>query len=60
MSLYYQNYDLISIGAYKNGTNPELDEAIIRIEKINEFLVQKKGLAFGFDETTALMKDTLN
>ena len=28
MSLYNENQDLISIGAYKSGTNPELDYAI--------------------------------
>ena len=59
MSLYYQNYDLISIGAYKSGTNPELDEAIARIPKINEFLIQKKGTDFSYADTIELMKQSL-
>lgn len=40
LSLYEKNEDLISIGAYKSGTNPKLDVAIAKIEKINKFLCQ--------------------
>ncbi|GLB32370.1 flagellum-specific ATP synthase [Lacrimispora amygdalina] len=40
LSLYEKNEDLISIGAYKSGTNPKLDVAIAKIEKINNFLCQ--------------------
>ena len=38
MSIYKENEDLISIGAYKQGNNPELDRAISHMPKINEFL----------------------
>ena len=31
---------MISIGAYKSGTNPKLDQAIARIDKVNQFLCQ--------------------
>ena len=37
-SLYQQNEDLIKVGAYKSGTNPELDEAIRIREKMILFL----------------------
>ena len=40
LSLYEKNEDLISIGAYKSGTNPKLDVAIAKIDKINRFLCQ--------------------
>lgn len=40
LSLYEQNEDLIAIGAYKAGTNPNLDYAISKYEKIQEFLMQ--------------------
>ncbi|MFT4106028.1 MAG: flagellar protein export ATPase FliI [Lacrimispora sp.] len=40
LSLYEKNEDLISIGAYKSGTNPRLDMAISKIDKINQFLCQ--------------------
>ena len=49
-SLYTQNEDLISIGAYKAGTNHRLDYAISKIDRINAFLKQKIEESFSFDE----------
>ncbi len=40
MAVYRDNQDLISIGAYKNGTNPDLDFAISNIDDINDYLKQ--------------------
>lgn len=57
LSLYYQNYDLISIGAYKQGVNPKLDEAINKIDMINDFLRQKTNESFSFEETLDIMKN---
>lgn len=51
LSLYNSNFDLISIGAYKHGTNPQLDEAIRKIDKINEFLMQRVDDSMSFNET---------
>ncbi len=59
LSLYAQNEDLISIGAYKTGTNPRLDHAIARIQKINEFLMQKTGESFTMEQTVQKMKEIL-
>lgn len=56
LSVYYQNYDLISIGAYKQGTNPKLDEAIQKIDSINTFLRQKDE-KYTFEETLQLMRE---
>ena len=39
-SLYQQNYDLIQVGAYEPGTNPDLDEAI-RLRPAMEALLQQ-------------------
>ena len=41
MSIYEKNADLISIGAYKKGTNPALDKAITKIDAMNSFLKQE-------------------
>jgi flagellum-specific ATP synthase len=60
LSIYYQNFDLISIGAYKNGTNPELDEAIDKISRMNGFLSQRKSTDFSYEQTMELMKQALN
>ena len=59
LSLYNANYDLVSIGAYKKGTNHALDEALKKIDKINEFLVQRIDDAFTFDETVNLMAEAI-
>ena len=59
LSVYYQNFDLISIGAYKKGTNPELDNAIDGIEAVNSFLTQGKNEAFSYDQTIEMMQAAL-
>jgi flagellum-specific ATP synthase len=39
-SLYQQNRDLISVGAYQAGSNPRLDKAIEKNPAILDFLQQ--------------------
>jgi flagellum-specific ATP synthase len=39
-SLYQQNQDLISVGAYEMGSNPEIDQAIALRQRLDTFLVQ--------------------
>jgi len=56
MSIYEANADLISIGAYKSGSNPELDYAITRIDAINQFLQQGVDEKYSFEETVEQMK----
>lgn len=60
MSLYQENADLISIGAYKSGTNPELDEAIKRMQAINEFLQQPVNQKVDFNDTVAIMNEIVS
>lgn len=55
LSLYNSNADLISIGAYKHGTNPALDEAIRKIDRINEFLMQKVDESYSLEQSVALL-----
>ena len=59
LSVYYSNYDLITIGAYKAGTNPALDAAVAKIEKVNDFLRQDIYEAFDYQKTIELMKNAL-
>lgn len=56
LALYNNNADLISIGAYKKGTNPALDEAIKKIDKINDFLMQGMYESFSMEDTIKLLK----
>lgn len=55
MSIYEKSADLVSIGAYKSGTNPKLDYALGKIDAINEFLQQDVDEAFSFEETMERM-----
>ncbi len=55
IALYEENADLISIGAYKAGSNPELDGAIRRMDRINRFLEQNVNERFSREETLAEM-----
>ena len=59
LSLYTDNSDLISIGAYKHGTNPALDEAISKIDAINEFLMQRVDDSYSLDETVQLLMEAV-
>lgn len=59
MSVYQDNQDLISIGAYKSGSNPDLDNAINRMDNINDFLQQKVDIKVDYADTVELMKETL-
>ncbi len=56
LSIYSKNEDLISIGAYKAGTNPKLDGAISKIDKVNEFLMQKIDESFSLGESLQMMQ----
>lgn len=60
LSLYNSNADLISIGAYKHGTNPALDEAIRKIDRINEFLMQKVDESYSLEQSVALLLSAVN
>lgn len=59
LALYTKNADLISIGAYKPGTNPALDEAVKKIDRINDFLTQQTDESFSMEETIELLKEAV-
>lgn len=57
----YENYsDLIGIGAYKSGSNPEVDKAINYHDKIEDFLKQWVDDSFDAQQTYDLMRATLS
>ena len=60
LGLYQKNADLISIGAYKKGNNPALDEAVSRISKMNSFLQQGVDESFSYEETFKLMESVVS
>lgn len=56
LATYNEAEDLINIGAYKAGSNPEIDFAISKIRSVNEFLMQDVDTKFAFDEEIELMQ----
>lgn len=56
LSVYDANYDLVNIGAYKNGTNRALDEALSKMDKINDFLQQNIFDKFLYEDSINMLK----
>ena len=51
IATYKKAEDLINIGAYVEGSNPEIDNAIKMTGRINSFLSQDIEEKIGFEET---------
>ena len=56
IAVYNQSKDLIDIGAYQKGTNPELDKAIAKISDINDFLTQGINEKAEYEKTLSRLK----
>lgn len=52
LATYQEAEDLINIGAYKSGSNKNIDFAISKIDDVNTFLCQSTEEKFDFDEIT--------
>lgn len=55
LATYSEAEDLINIGAYKSGSNPDIDYAIRKIKEVNGFLCQGTDEKFSFEEEIALL-----
>lgn len=51
MAVYYEAKDLIDVGAYRPGSNPQIDKAIKMIDSINDFLRQGIDEKPTYDQT---------
>ena len=56
LATYNEAEDLINIGAYKSGSNHEIDYAVQKINAVNQFLCQRTDEKFLFDEEIDLLK----
>lgn len=56
LATYTEAEDLINIGAYKNGSNPDIDYAIQKIGAVNSFLCQGTDEKFSFEEELELLE----
>ena len=56
MATYQEAEDLINIGAYKSGSNKNIDYAIEKIDAVNDFLLQETHDKFTFEEIMEMME----
>ncbi len=59
LAMYEKNEDLINIGAYVRGSNPKVDEAILVIDHITQFLQQGLSEYFSMEEVYEQLKVAL-
>lgn len=57
LATYREAEDLINIGAYKSGSNHEIDFAIEKIDQVNGFLKQSTEEKFTFEDAVSIMTD---
>jgi flagellum-specific ATP synthase len=57
LATYNEAEDLINIGAYKTGSNPNIDYAISKIDKVNEFLMQDVDEKFDYEQAVDMLRE---
>ncbi|MDR3001710.1 MAG: FliI/YscN family ATPase [Fibromonadaceae bacterium] len=57
LAIYRKNEDLINIGAYAKGSDPEVDAAIKRMPELEKFLIQGIGENSKYEDTEVAMKE---
>lgn len=60
LATYNEAEDLINIGAYKSGSNRNIDYAIQKIDAVNDFLMQKTDEKFQFEQEIDLLRALFN
>ena len=56
LAVYREGRDLVEIGAYRSGANPELDEAIALKPRIDAFLRQEPQELVDHEDTIAALR----
>ena len=57
LATYNEAEDLINIGAYKSGSNRNIDYAIYKIDAVNKFLMQQTDEKFSLDDELKELMD---
>jgi flagellum-specific ATP synthase len=57
LATYNEAEDLINIGAYKKGSNPDIDFAISKIKAVNDFIMQDVDDKFTLEESLKLLNE---
>ena len=59
LSTYRKAEDLVNVGAYVAGSNPKIDEALAKVERINAFLCQQSNVAVRWQDTLDCMREAV-
>ncbi len=57
LATYNEAEDLINIGAYKPGSNPNIDYSVSKIDAVNEFLCQATDEKFNLEESVKMLEE---
>ncbi len=57
LATYNEAEDLINIGAYKPGSNPNIDYSVSKIDAVNEFLCQATDEKFTLEESIKMLEE---
>ena len=57
LATYQEAEDLINIGAYKSGSNSDIDFAISKIQKVKQFLMQEVSDKITFEQEIDMLKE---
>ena len=57
LATYREAEDLINIGAYKSGSNKNIDYAIEKIDQVNEFLMQETHTKYDFEDEIETLEE---
>ncbi len=60
MATYKRVEDMVNIGAYQKGSNPDVDKALTMINPINSFLIQTVAEQATLEESHAALKTLVN
>ena len=60
LATYNDAEDLINIGAYRAGANKNIDYAVSKIERVNQFLMQETDEKFSFEEIRSQLINMFN
>jgi flagellum-specific ATP synthase len=58
-ALYKENEVLIRIGAYQKGVDKELDEAVLKIDKMKQFMLQNPDEQFNYEQIIQMLQITM-
>lgn len=59
LAVWTESADLVRLGAYRDGSDPAVDEALILAPRINAFLSQERDQRVGLDDAFAQLADAI-